>query len=268
MFISKFKADVTKRDDNGDQPIHKLAQTGFTDILTAFIFDYGCDPHARGYNNSTLLHQALAKGHMSTTMVLIEIFQLSIHSIDKDGDTPLHISSLFEQEESVKLLLYNYHAPVFVRNKAGKTAVDLANYKLRLIFKDYTSCMHKITQAEYQKLWSLSSQKYSGQHKVTRVFVLGNPGSGKSTLVESLKRRGIISSRLQVPETDVPLHTVGIVPSIHQSKEVGWFLCYDFAGDKEYYSSHSAILEMVLIQVLGILYYAKEYFHHYLYNVI
>lgn len=159
--------------------------------------------------------------------------------------------ALLGQEESVRLLLYDYDAPIFVRNNAGQTASDLADDRIKLIFKNYTSTMHRIIQAEYKKLLSLSSQKYTGQHKVTRVFVLGNPGSGKSTLIESLKRKGIISSRLSVPVADVPLHTAGIVPSIHQSKEAGYLLYFDFAGDAEYYSSHSAILEMVSHSSLG-----------------
>ena len=163
----------------------------------------------------------------------------------------MHLSSLLRQKGSVRLLLYDYNAPIYVRNNAGQTAIDLADERIKLIFKAYTGTKHKIIQGEYKKLLSLSSQKYTGQHKVTRVFVLGNPGSGKSTLVESLKRKGIISSRLSVQEADVPLHTAGIVPSIHQNKEAGYLLYFDFAGDAEYYSSHSAILEMVSHSSVG-----------------
>lgn len=93
-------------------------------------------------------------------------------------------------------------------------------------------------------------QKYSSQQLITRVFVLGNSGSGKSTLVESLKRKGILFF-FTVPEADVPPHTAGIVPSMHQSKEGGQLLYYDFAGDGEYYSSHAAILEMVSHSTIG-----------------
>ena len=149
LFISKFKADITKTDAKGDQPIHKSAQAGCTSIITSLVFDYGCDPHARGSDNTTLLHQALTKGHTPTANVLIEMFKLSIHSIDRNGNTPLHLSSLFEQEESVKLLLYNYHTPVFIRNNAGETAIDLANDNLKLIFKSYTNSKYRIIQAEY-----------------------------------------------------------------------------------------------------------------------
>ena len=76
-----------------------------------------------------------------------------------------------------------------------------------------------------------------------RIFVIGSPGAGKSTLVETLKREGFLDTFRRVTESSVPPHTAGIVPSIHTSKHYGRVLFYDFAGDPEYYSSHAAILE-------------------------
>ena len=78
---------------------------------------------------------------------------------------------------------------------------------------------------------------------MTRVFVIGNPGAGKSTLIESLRRESFFDSRQKVTEDVVPPHTAGIIPSIHVSKYYGRVMFYDFAGDPEYYSSHAAILE-------------------------
>jgi hypothetical protein len=119
------------------------------------------------------------------------------------------------------------------------------------VIREYIKSEHKRIQHDYEELRAKSLEKYSGQQIITRVFVLGNPGSGKSTLIESLKRKGIISSFFTVTEADVPLHTAGIVPSIHPSKETGRLLYYDFAGDKEYYSSHEAILEIISNLTVG-----------------
>ena len=252
LFINEFKADMTSKDINGDQPIHTAAQAGFTGIVINLVLDCRCSPKSRGFKERTLLHHALAMGHTSTAKALIDVFHLSLHSIDDDGNTPLHLSSLSGQSKSVRILLYDYHAPVFVRNKAGKTALDLAkDNSTKKVIREYVRSKHKSIQQEYEELRTKSLQKYSDQQIITRVFVLGNPGSGKSTLVESLKRKGIISSFFLVPEADVPLHTAGIVPSIHQSKEAGRLLYYDFAGDVEYYSSHAAILEMVSHSTVG-----------------
>ena len=250
-FVTELKADVNSTDNQGNQPIHLSALSGHTDIITTLILDFGCDPETRGSKHRTLLHQAFSAGHTSTAKVLIEVFHLSIHSTDNDGNASLYLSSLYEQRESVKMLLYDYHAPIFVRNKSGKTAFDLAvDNSIKKIFDEYINSEHKSIQQEYEDLKTISQRKYSGEHKIARIFVLGHPESGKSTLVESLKRKGF-SSLLQVPESDVIPHTAGIIPTVHQTKENGRFLYFDFAGDREYYSSHSAILEMVSQSTVG-----------------
>ena len=252
MCVSEFKADVSIRDNNGDQPIHVAVKAGHTSTVVNLILDYHVSPNSRGFKKQSLLHHALAMGHTSTAKTLIEVFHLSLHCVDEDGNTPLHLSSLAGQTESVRFLLYEYHAPVYVRNKAGKTALDLATKdSTKKVIREYEKSEHKRIQYEYEELRAKSLQKYSGQQAITRVFVLGNPGSGKSTLVESLKRKGIFSSLFTVTEADVPPHTAGIVPSVHQSKETGRLLYFDFAGDQEYYSSHAAILEMVSCSAVG-----------------
>ena len=252
MCVSEFKADMTIKDNNGDQPIHAAVQADHNSTVVDLILDHGVSPNSRGFKKRSLLHYALANGHISTAKTLTEVFHLSLHCIDEDGNTPLHLSSLLGRPESLRFLLYEYHAPVYVRNKAGKTALDLATKdSTKKVIREYISSEYKRIQHEYEDLRAKSKQKYSGQQVISRVFVLGNPESGKSTLVESLKRKGIISSLFTVTEADVPPHTAGIVPSVHQSKEAGRLLYYDFAGDQEYYSSHAAILEIISSLTVG-----------------
>ena len=248
LFIHKYKANFMSEDNKGEQPIHAAAQAGRTNVVTILI-DLGCDTNIRGFKQRSLLHLALASGNTATGKMLINNFHLSVHCTDDDGNTPLHLSSLWEQQTSVKMLLYDYHVPVFVRNKAGKTALDLAkDNAIKNAIVEYMRGEHKSIQAEYKELRSLSTQKFSGERKITKVFVVGHPESGKSTLIESLKRRGIISSlfNISVSADDVPLHTAGIVPSFYDDKYGRRCLYYDFAGDTEYYSSHSAILLILL----------------------
>ena len=249
--ITEFKADITSKDNNGDEPIHKAAQFGFTSTVISLILDHRCSPKVRGFKQRTLLHHALAKGHTSTAKTLLDDFHLSLHWMDDDGNTPLHLSSLYGQPESIRFLLYDYHAHLYVRNKAGKTALDVAEDDVtKKIFREYVISKHNSIQQEYEELQTKSLQKYCGQQIIIRLFVLGNSGSGKSTLVQSLKQKGL-RYYFDVPETEVPSHTAGIVPSICQSKDVGRLLYYDFAGDKEYYSSHAAILEVVSHSSVG-----------------
>ena len=253
VLLSDFHLDPSSvLDDEGNKAIHIAALQGHKQVIDLLVKKYNCPIDSRGFNKWSSLHHALAMGDTSTAKTLIEDFHLSLHCVDEDGNTPLHLSSLFGHSESVRVLLYEYHAPVYVRNKAGKTALDLATEdSTKKVIRKYTNSEHKRIQDEYEELRAKSLQKYSGQQVITRVFVVGNPGSGKSTLVESLKRKGIFSSLFSVTEADVPPHTAGIVPSVHQSKETGRLLYYDFAGDQEYYSSHAAILEMVSRSTVG-----------------
>ena len=252
MLISEFKADATQRDQHNDTAVSKAALNGREDTVLVLITELGCNPQIKGFQGRSLLHHACQNRNTMTAAMLLQEFPALIYSTDDAGNSPLQFSSLLGQAAHVRLLLFDYHAPAFLRNKAGRTALDLAKDKfLKEIFKEYMSSEHiKSIQQEYEKLHVLSSLKYSGPQTITRIFVLGNPGSGKSTLVESLKRKGIIYPFFRVSEADVPLHTAGIVPSVDQSN-ANRLIYYDFAGDRVYYSSHAAILEMVSHSAIG-----------------
>ena len=159
---------------------------------------------------------------------------------------------MYKQEQCVNRLLYTYDAPIYLRNNAGKTAKDMAKSSdIKALIDDYLKKNQGSIQSSYKELQLLSSKKYSGEQRLTRVFVVGNIMSGKSTLIESLKREGFFTSRSQISENTVPLHTSGIVPSVHHSKTIGRVLYYDFAGDQEYYSSHSTIISNVMWSKVG-----------------
>lgn len=103
---------------------------------------------------------------------------------------------------------------------------------------------------EYNDILELAKKKYSGKNSFTRMFVIGNPDAGKSSLVEALKREGVFDWLWRISESSVPLHTAGIVPSTHKSMHHDYFF-FDFAGEPEYYSSHSAILENLTPSKVG-----------------
>ena len=78
-----------------------------------------------------------------------------------------------------------------------------------------------------------------------KMFVLGNPDTGKSTFVKALSTEGHIFSRIKHQFTrvrDVDEKTAGIIPHDIHSKALGRLTLYDFAGHKEYYAGHDALL--------------------------
>ena len=78
-----------------------------------------------------------------------------------------------------------------------------------------------------------------------KMFVLGNPGAGKSTFVKALSTEGQGFSRIKhqfIKVRDVGEKTAGIIPHDIHSKALGRLTLYDFAGHKEYYAGHDALL--------------------------
>ena len=252
MLMSEHKADLNARDIQNSIPIHHAARWGHTNVVKCLIDEFNCSPDTKGLESRTLLHEACSKDHEALVKVLIDIYQASLLSTNKNGNTPLHLASICGSSKCLHTLLHNYNAPVFLRNSSGKTAVDVAkNEATRNILKSYIQEQHKSIVYEYKEVQDLSVKRYSGAQKLTRVFVVGNVESGKSTLIESLQREGFFSSFNPVSEATVPPHTSGIIPSVHYSKTIGRVLYYDFAGDPEYYSSHSAIVSNVLQSKFG-----------------
>ena len=79
-----------------------------------------------------------------------------------------------------------------------------------------------------------------------KMFAVGNPGAGKSTLVKSIESEAegfgsrLVSQLTKVKGVDQK--TAGIIPHEIISKSLGRVILYDFAGHREYYAGHDALL--------------------------
>ena len=239
MLISEFQADTTLQDRRGNTPLHYAACLGRGEVALTLITEFGCDANLPNNHGYTSLHTACAYGNDSVVRMVGKY--ASVLATTKNGDTPLHIAAA-RDEECVEALL-QLDAPIMLRNAAGKTARDIARHGAEQLLDAYITQNKAKLYAHYDIIMQQAKKKYSNAERITRVFVIGNPGAGKSSFVEAMKREGFFESFGRVSESTVPLHTAGIIPSIHTSKRYGRVLFYDFAGDPEYYSSHAAILE-------------------------
>ena len=247
MLLTEYKADLNAQDKDKNTPLHITAVNCHSNVVKCLLDEFQCSPSLKGFHGRNILHQSCIQDNDSFTKELIDRFNLSLVSTDNDGNTPLHIAVINGSRKSLNLVLNNYQAPVFLRNKAGKSAVDVAkDVQVKKAIQLHLVSQHSKILFDYKKVQTLSTKKYRGAHKLTRIFVVGNIESGKSTLIESLKREGLFSFLNHVSEATVPPHTSGIIPSVHYSKTIGRIVYYDFAGDPEYYSSHSAIVSNVM----------------------
>ena len=82
-----------------------------------------------------------------------------------------------------------------------------------------------------------------------KMFMIGNPGAGKSTLVKSITMEGGVLSRIKhrfSQVEDVDEKTAGIIPYDISSKAFGRTTFYDFAGHREFYAGHDALLQSAM----------------------
>ena len=237
--VSEFVSPL-ETDDNGDTPLHVALLHSREGAALALISKFGCNKDVKGQGGRSLLHSACIGGNAKLIARISEVVSPLV--TDHNGDTPLHSCAALGHGECVKALL-DVKAPVLLRNSSGKTPSDLAIGPARLVLEMYMISNKDSIYAFYDVIKRQAKKKYAKPECVTRIFVIGNAGVGKSSFVEAFKKEGFFDGYWRVSESSVPPHTAGIVPSIHTSKRLGRVLFFDFAGDPEYYSSHAAILE-------------------------
>ena len=243
-------ADLNALDEHRYTPVMTAVKCGNCESVE-LLHDHGCDINVTASNGRSLLHVAVSEGHIEMLKMLVSKFGMSPLVVDEAGYTPLHVCAKLGHYDCVRSLLEDFHSPIYIRNRAGKTPIDVARSNVKPLFDHYLSHSSQAIQADYQSMQQLAEKKFSGSHHITKLFVVGHPGAGKSSLVHALKREGFFISFFRVSEKSVPPHTAGIVPSIHTSPSYGRVQFYDFAGDPEYYSSHAAILERIFLSKIG-----------------
>ena len=80
----------------------------------------------------------------------------------------------------------------------------------------------------------------------TNMFIIGNPGAGKSTFIKSFSTSGNAFARIKhrfAKVTAVEEKTAGIIPCDIEVKGLGRVTAYDFAGHREFYAGHDALLQ-------------------------
>jgi ankyrin repeat protein len=209
------------------------------------------DGIARAKFGQFLLHNACKCNNAMVVKALITQTLSPLLLRDGDGNTALHISSHLNHTDCVRILL-DANSPILMKNNRGLTPIDLATGEAKQLLQQYLiehpGCGK--LQKRYDLYLDHVKQKFSGKYSITRVFVLGNAEAGKSSLIESMKR-SFVNSPERVSESSVPPHTAGIIPSDYRDQRFGMLHFYDLAGDREYYSSHAAILERVSSLTFG-----------------
>ena len=125
------------------------------------------------------------------------------------------------------------------RNQCDQTAMELVyrdnetRFSILKMFEPFEQCRKDFPVESYSK-----------------VFFCGNTGAGKSSLAAVIMERAMKPPNYKFDTSDpipVDLLTAGINAHTFSSHEVGNIVLYDLAGHEEYYSSHAAILENLML---------------------
>ena len=239
--VTELGCDSRIADKTGTLPIHVACQAGHLDVLKYLIAKQSSDPTVRGRNGWTLLHYATMGGHLNIIKYLITELQCDPLIADDNSKTILQVATNNEHDQIVEYLLHNgWCSPQGITKAKLEllTCIDVARhtrnrYKLLRLFQPL---------AEITKTFDI--------HTFSKVILIGNSSAGKSTLAKVISERATtyfnffrFGNVLQV-ETN----TAGIIPAHIKSWEIGKIVLYDLAGQTEYHSSHSALMEIAMQQ--------------------
>ena len=198
------------------------------DVVKYLNTEHNCNPQCSDNEGETPFHYACASGLLEIVQYFHKEKLSDLVHTARSGDTPLHFACKYNQVEIVKFLLSTGECDPLIKNAEGLTPVELA------------------TSTEIcEQLDHFCKGNYPLE-SVVKVFVLGDPMAGKSSLVQAIQSNpGFLSSllgRFQKVK-GVRQQTAGIDSFSFSSSDFGNVVIYDFAGQREFYTSHAAFLQ-------------------------
>ena len=160
------------------------------------------------------------------------------------GNTSLHIACRSDNYSLAKILL-NSHADFALslreKNSYGKTPLHYVQDRYVInYFISLGADPRDAYDSELVKEILNSSNKHPLKPTVG-VIVVGNSSVGKTTLIAAIKSDSeVIADSSLVDNVDGP--TAGVVETVIESEYMGRIKFFDFAGQPQFESSHSALL--------------------------
>ena len=236
--------NLTLCDLHGNTPLHlaciaRESEPELVELAKQLLTRKQCNPNVLNNDHLTPLLTAIKHNNHTTATALLQHKDCDLTLRDPHGNTPLHLACIsgetqLEMVEVAKQLLTSVD-PSCV-NKVGQTPIELTtNYQLIQAISYFVKCKTKQSVQTY-----------------INMFIVGNPETGKSTLVKAICKEATSVLWKIVPKQvrkvkNVPLHTAGIIPTTFRSKTFGNTVLYDLAGQVEYYTSHAAVIKSTVI---------------------
>ena len=240
QLLANEQCDPNVQDKYGDTPLHVAVREDITPAISQLLSNKQCDPNVQNHHLTPLL-TAIKCNNPTVATALLQHKDCDPTLRDQHGNTPLHLACIVgeskpEMVEVAKQLLSSVDVDPSCVNNAGQTPIELTtNYQLIQAISHMIKCKTKQSVQTY-----------------INMFVVGNPETGKSTLVKAICKEATSILWKIVPKQlrrvkNVPPHTAGIIPTTFRSKTFGNTVLYDLAGQVEYYTSHAAVIRSTVI---------------------
>ena len=239
--ITEVGCDPSTPDGDGDHPLHNACWNGQLNAVKHLISEQNCDPNSRGQHGYTPLHYASQCGHLHIVQYLITCTELGCDPkvIDNNGRTILHLAAIRGHVQIVQWLLRDKAIDLMTRDKWGSTITNLARIKLNFQMRFLLDPL-------------IESFNNYPIHTFGKTILTGNSSAGKISLAKAINQKGNSDVKQLTSANNTKIeHTsdAGIVPSLIETSEFGNMVLYDLAGQAEYHSSHSVVMETVIQQL-------------------
>ena len=238
LLLNSKGCNLNIQNKDGDTPLHIAVRNSGPHVISQLLNTNECNPNILNMDHSTPLLMAIKCNNSTVATALLQ-HKCDPTLCDPHGNTALHLACIggetqSEMVEVAKQLLTSVD-PSCV-NDAGQTPIELTtNYQLIQAISHFAKCMTKQPVQTY-----------------INIFIVGNPETGKSTLVKAICKEATSILWKFVPKQvrrvkTVSLRTAGIIPTTFRSKTFGNTVIYDLAGQVEYYTSHAAVIQSTVI---------------------
>ena len=213
-------------------PLHMACEHGCLTVIKYLLSLPSVDPMCVDKYDSTPLHWACRYGHLAIVEHLSSLPSIDPMCVDIFGNTPLYWACKFSHFNVVQYLLSIPSVDPLCMNKHGDTPFHHKIFSNKHVLHQLYKVFDKVRVKH-----SVSS--------FVNIFLLGHPGAGKTTFAQVIKDRASNFFKFgSVKQVKSP--TAGIVPTTLQNTELGNIILHDFAGQPQYYSSHTAVLDNIL----------------------
>ena len=234
----------SKRNVFGELPLHLAARTH--DVDRVKLVSSGCSSNAVTTKGNTALHEVCQTStdsdqDLEIVKFLWEDLKCNPNLPNLIGERPLHLACHQGTSRMVEYFLSTLKVDVDVRDNDNWTPLMYTPFNKPEIIKHLieNGADPQHLYATYKEFFYRCSSEEPPSTPLN-IIVVGNPSSGKSTLIKALKSEGCQDM------VHAEAFTAGIIPSAYESESFGSVIWYDLAGQSEYYASHEAILHTIL----------------------